>query len=382
MLKSLSILGFIMFMWSCANTPEKPKPSASEKKQAPRTFKIDYAQGFEVQNFEGYKILSITEAWPNADKTFTYLLQESEDIDISGMGYDYKIKVPIERLVVTSTTHIPALEALGILDHLVGFPNTNYISSNQARALIEQGQIKNVGQDQNLNTEVLLSLKPDVVVSFAVKGQNKSVESIKNANIPVLYNADWVESHPLGKAEWIKFFGLLFDKNDEAQKIFNTIKDEYEKAKALASKSQTKPSVISGALWKDQWYLPGGESWQAQLIADAHAEYLYADTNTSGSLSLSFERVLNDSQDAEYWIAPAQYTSYQQMLDQQKHYKKFNAFQNKNIYTFAKTKGQTGGVLYYELAPQRPDWVLKDLIHIFHPKLLNTYEPQFFKPLD
>ncbi|RRO12326.1 ABC transporter substrate-binding protein [Flavobacteriaceae bacterium 14752] len=381
MLRTLFLLGLVVMMWSCVNQPksETSKPTEQSK---PSAFKIDYAKGFEVQVFEGYKLLTITEAWPNADKTFTYLLQESEDINISSLGYDYKIKVPIKSLVVTSTTHIPALEALGVLDLLVGFPNTDYISSDQARSLIDQGEIKNVGQDQNLNTELLLSLQPDVLVSFAVKGQNKSVESIKKANIPVLYNADWVESHPLGKAEWIKFFGLLFGKNDKAQQIFNTIKTEYEKAKTLASESQTKPTVISGALWKDQWYLPGGNSWQAQLIADAHAEYLYAETDSSGSLSLSLESVLNDSQNAEYWIAPAQFTSYQQMSDQQKHYEKFKAFENKNIYTFAKAKGQTGGVLYYELAPQRPDWVLKDLIQIFHPELLTDYEPKFFKPLD
>ncbi len=381
MLRTLSILGFVILIWSCVNQPksETPKPIKQSK---PNAFKIDYAKGFKVQVFEGFKLLTITEAWPNADKTFTYLLQTSDSINLPKTDYDYKIKTPIKSIVVTSTTHIPALEALGVLDNLVGFPNTDYISSDKARNLINQGQIKNVGQDQNLNTELLLLLQPDVVVSFAVKGQNKSVESIKKANIPVLYNADWVEAHPLGKAEWIKFFGLLFDKNDKAQQIFNTIKTEYEKAKTLGSKSQTKPTVISGALWKDQWYLPGGDSWQAQLIADANAEYLYADTESRGSLSLSFESVLNDSQNAEYWIAPAQYTSYQQMVDQQKHYEKFKAFKDKNIYTFAKTKGQTGGVLYYELAPQRPDWVLKDLIQIFHPQLLTNYEPKFFKPLD
>lgn len=375
------LLGLVGVLLSCQNTPEKGKHEPLQTKTE-TAFKIDYAQGFEVQRFDGYTLLSITEAWPDADKTFTYLLQESEDIDINSLGYDYKIKVPIERIVVTSTTHIPSLEALDLLDHLVGFPNTDYISSEKARDLIEQDQIKNVGQDQSLNTEVLLSLQPDVVVSFAVKGQNKSLESIKKANIPVLYNADWVESHPLGKAEWIKFFGLLFNKNEEAKAIFDTIKTEYENAKALAAKSQSKPSVLSGALWKDQWYLPGGDSWQAQLIDDANANYLYKETETGGSLSLSFESVLNDSQNAEFWIAPAQFTSYQQMSDQQQHYEKFTAFKEKNIYTFAKTKGQTGGVLYYELAPQRPDWVLKDLIHIFHPELLDAYETKFFKPLD
>lgn len=381
MFKRLFLFGFFILAWSCLNQP-KEKTSTSQLSSNTSTITLDYAQGFKIQCFENYKLLTISEAWPNADKTFTYLLQTSDDKIFPKEEYDYKIKIPVERIVVTSTTHIPALEALGVLQHLVGFPNTDFISSDQARAMIDRGELKNVGQNQKLNTEIVLSLEPDVLVSFAVKGQNKTLESIKNANIPVLYNADWVESHPLGKAEWIKFFGLLFNKNQKAEKIFNEIKSNYENAKKLASKSTKMPSVISGALWKDQWYLPGGNSWQAKIIADANANYLYSETDSNGSLSFSLESVLENAQNAEHWVAPAQFTSYQNMLDQQSHYKKFKAFKDNNIYTFAKTKGKTGGVLYYELAPQRPDWVLKDLINIFHPKLLNDYENKFFKPLD
>jgi len=381
MLRTLSILGIVVLMWSCVNQPKAEESKNSEKSESSK-LKIDYATGFDVEVFDGYSLLKITQAWPDADRTFTYLLQDSENLNTLGLEYDYKIKVPVESIVVTSTTHIPSLEALGVLDLLIGFPNTDYISSKKARDLIDKGGIKNVGQDQSLNTELLLSLQPDVVVSFAVKGQNKSVESIKKANIPVLYNADWVEHHPLGKAEWIKFFGLLFDKVEKSQEIFDEIKVEYENAKALANQVDQKPSVLSGALWKDQWYLPNGESWQAQIIADANAEYVFRSTKGTGSLSLAFESVLEKAQNTDFWIAPAQYTSYQDMIEQQSHYQKFKAFRDKKVYTFASNKGETGGVLYYELAPNRPDWVLKDLIKILHPELLPTYESHFFKPLN
>lgn len=375
------LLALILIL-SCHDKAKKPKNIEKTITSQLDKFKIDYAKGFEVESFEDYYILKITEAWPGAEQDFTYILQKRGTSIDPKIPYDVKVEIPLQNIVVTSTTHIPSLESLGVLNQLIGFPNTNYISSPKTRQLIDNEKIKDIGQNQSFNTELLISLQPDAVVSFAVKGENKSLESLKKAGFPVLYNADWVEKHPLGKAEWIKFFGLLFDKVKKSQKLFDDIKNEYELAKRLASETDVQPSVISGALWKDQWYLPAGESWQAQIITDANAKYLYNDTEGTGSLSLAFESVLDKAQDADIWIAPAQYTSYQDMIEQQSHYKKFKAFRDQKVYTFASTQGETGGVLYYELAPNRPDWVLKDLIKIFHPDLLPDYKTHFYKPLN
>ena len=150
----------------------------------------------------------------------------------------------------------------------------------------------------------------------------------------------------------------------------------------MAKSAKTIPKVLSGAMYKDVWYLPGGKSWAAQFIYDANAEYFWQETTETGSLSLGWESVLEKTAKADYWIAPAQFTSYKQMQEASPHYQQFDAFKNKKIYTFSSTLGQTGGVLYYELAPQRPDLVLKDLIHILHPELLKEYTPHFFKPLE
>jgi iron complex transport system substrate-binding protein len=371
----------LLLIVSCKrNTDQKLEKAVTIEDES--YFNIEYAEGFEIKKLKDYYLVNIKEPWPDADQNYTYLLQHSEEKIKVDVEYDYKINIPVDDIVVTSTTHIPSLDTLDVLDKLVGFPNTNYISTIAARKLIDDGNIKDVGQNQSLNTELLIEMNPDVVVTFAVKGQNKGVESIKQAGIPVLYNADWVESHPLGKAEWIKFFGLLFNKTEEANSIFSGIKNEYEAAKKLAANSKQKPEVLSGALWKDKWYLPAGESWQSKIIEDANANYLYANTEGTGSLSLSLESVLNKGQKARFWIGPAQYTSYNEMIEQQPHYGKFKAFQDKNVYSFSSVKGANGGILYYELAPNRPDLVLKDLINIFHPKILPDYSNRFFKPLE
>ena len=295
--------------------------------------------------------------------------------------FDAVIGLPIERLIVTSTTHIPALEALGALDKLIGFPDTKYISSLPARERIKKGGIRELGQNNKLNSEITIALQPELVVGFAIDNENSSYGILEKANIPVVFNGDWVEQSPLGKAEWIKFFGVLLGKEKQADSIFNSIQKSYTEAKSLAAKAKVIPSVLSGALYKDVWYLPAGNSWAAQFIKDANGDYLYQNTDGTGSLSLGLESVLEGGSMADYWLSPSQFVSYQEMMDSNSHYQQFKAFQNKKVFTFANAKGPTGGLLYYELAPQRPDLVLKDMIKILHPELLPDYSPYFFTPL-
>ena len=343
---------------------------------------VEYATGFDIKDYKNYKILSVSQAWPGSTKTFKYaLLQKGQNLPDS-IKADATITIPIKTIVVTSTTHIPALELLGVEHTLKGFPNLNYISSPKTRALINTGKIEELGQNESINTERAINLNPDAVVSFGVEGENKSLNSLQRAQIPVLYNGDWTESSPLGQAEWIKFFAALYDKQSKADSIFNTIKNNYNALKEKALNTEAKPTVLSGAMFKDVWYLPKGDSWAAQLIADANAHYLYKNTTGTGSLSLSIEEVLNHAQKADFWVAPNAFESYQALENTNNAYTQFAASKNKTVYSFAATKGETGGMLYYELAPSRPDWVLEDLVSLFHPELAISKTSHFFKPLE
>ncbi|RRQ48221.1 ABC transporter substrate-binding protein [Maribacter algicola] len=382
-LKSIKIAYSVALLcfWGCKETP-KASQGAKNTVGVP----IQYAKGFTMEKSgPDITVLKITSPWPNAESKFTYALVPKDrlsTITLDKNAYDAIIGTPISNLVVTSTTHIPALESLGVLDKLIGFPDTKYISSKYARDLIDAGKIQELGNNESLNTEMVLELRPELVVGFSINAQNKTYNTLEQANIPVVYNGDWTEESPLGKAEWIKFFAPFFGKEHEAEQIFSKIAQDYHNAVNIAKTAETAPSVISGAMYKDVWYLPGGESWAAKFIHDANADYLWADTPGTGSLSLSWESVLEKGKNADFWIAPAQYTSYMELTNASEHYAQFDALQNRKIFTFSKTKGATGGVLYYELAPQRPDLVLKDLIHIFHPHLLPDHELFFFTPLE
>ena len=301
-MRPILIFCISLLLLSCKN--EEKKEVDSSFQEIGESLKIENAHGFTISNFDGYKILTVTNPWPNAEKSFKYLLVEDSSKVPSNIEFDKIINIPVKRIVLTSTTQIPSLEALDEVNALVGFPGLDYISSEKTRKLIDEDKIVELGKNEAINTEILITLKPDLVIGFAIDGNNKTYNTIEKAGIPVIFNGDWTEESPLGKAEWIKFFGVLFNKSEDAEAIYNTIAKNYKDAKQLAQSIDESPLVMAGSMYKDSWFVPYGNSWQAQFIKDANANYIYKDTYGSGSKALSFESVLNDAQNADFWIAP------------------------------------------------------------------------------
>ena len=357
----------------------------NEKNSVPfsaSTNSVKYAKGLEIYKYDGYSVMKITKPWPEATTGFTYILKEKNGIIPDSLKQFTVISVPIQSIVVTSTTHIPSLEMLNVENTLVGFPSTNFISSVKTRKRIDAGKIREVGNNESLNTEILIDMKPNVIVSFGINNSNPTIDNLQKSGLNVLINGDWTEQSPLGKAEWIKFFGALYGLDAKANTIFNIIENNYKDALALAEKTTLKPTVLSGAMFQDQWYVPQGESWVSVFLKDAKSNYLWKETKGFGSLSLPFETILDKAQNATFWIAPGDFSSLKQMSNSNPHYSEFSSFKNKKIYSYAINKGAKGGILYFELASARPDLVLKDLIKIFHPELLPNYQTFFFKKLE
>ena len=343
---------------------------------------IQYAKGLKIYKHLGFSIVKITNPWPEAQKSLTYILQEKNGIVPDSLKQFPVISIPIQSIVVTSTTHIPALELLGVENTLVGFPDTAYISSVKTRRLIDAGKVREVGVNENLNTEVLIDMKPDVIVGFGLNNSNPTLDNLQKSGLKVMLNGDWTEQTPLGKAEWIKFFGALYGLDSKANTLFSKIEKEYNSTLALAKKATTKPTVLSGAMYQKIWYIPQGESWVSLFLKDARSNYLWSNTKGIGSLTLPFEVILEKAKDADFWIAPGDYSSLKQMSESNPHYSQFDSFKNKKVYSYAVNKGEKGGILYFEWSPTRPDWVLKDLIKIFHPELLPHHKLFFFTKLE
>lgn len=372
----LLMLLLLVTLTGCKNDGPAAKNSKTKTANS-----VTHANGLQIYRYHGYSIVKVTNPWPDATESFTYILHKKGVTVPDSLKQYTAVQVPVQSVVVTSTTHIPSLEMLGVENTLKGFPNTDYVSSEKTRALIDAGKVKNVGQNESLNTEVMLDLMPDVVVGFSISSNNKTLRNMEKGGMKVLYNGDWTEQSPLGKAEWIKFFGALYGLDDKANKLFNDIETAYKDAQKLAEKTPSSPTVLSGAMYQDQWYMPQGSSWAALFIKDAHGSYLWADTQGTGSLNLPFEQVLDKAENADVWIGPSQFTSLQEMQAANPHYSQFRAFKKKEVYSFSSKKGAKGGILYYELAPNRPDLVLKDIIKILHPELLPNHALHFFEKL-
>ncbi|MDO5969818.1 ABC transporter substrate-binding protein [Flavivirga aquimarina] len=374
------LVTYTVLLSSCKEEKKQETISLNQSEGIKET--LSYAKGFSITNYKNYKKVIVNSAWPNSNKTFTYLLVKKGEKQPDHDANTKIIEIPIKTLVAVSTTNIPALEYLGVDNSLIGFPNTKYICSEKTRVRVDNGAIKDLGNDTSINIELLLELNPELVIGFSVNGINKKLDQIEKLGIPVVLDGAWTEQHPLGKAEWIKFIAAFYNKEKEADSIFKTIETDYLKAKAIAKTITRKPTIMSGSAFKDVWNVPGGKSFIAKYLEDANTDYIWKENNNNGSSQLNFENVLEKAQNAEFWIGAGNFDTKKQMLGNHKGYSVFDAYKNNKIYTYTKRKGAKDGLLYYELGTLRPDLILKDIIKIAHPKLLNDYETFFFKRLD
>jgi len=360
-LKKNLLVIIIIWIASCQQ-PEKPKRTGLQKQDS--YFK--YARHVSVQTFDGFKLLHIIKAYPGAPD-YKYVLKQKPARIPDSLSHWPVIEVPVKTLVVTSTTHLPALVMLHETGKLIGFPHTNYISNTELRQRVADGQITELGLGRRLNTEKLLALHPDVLVRFSSGSDPNNDLFLQNKGIPVIYNADWMEQTPLGRAEWLKLFGLLFQKERAADSIFNLIESRYNRIKRQIDSTLPKPLIFQGGIFGDKWFVPGGKSYAAQLIKDAGGQYMWEEDQHTGSVTLNFENVFLKLPKADIWLNPGLYHTKSEILNALPAAKDLKTFKTGRIYTYSLTKGTGGGILYFEESNAHPDRVLSDLFQIFHP---------------
>jgi iron complex transport system substrate-binding protein len=343
---------------------------------------IKYASGFRVSAVEEAKLVEVTYPFQGATSGYKYLLVQRGDSVPSHDQDTRVITIPLRSIVCTSTTHIPLLDYLGETDKLVGFPTTDYISSEKMRKRIDEGKIEELGVDKGLNLERMAMLKPDMVMGYTMSSDYGPFKKVEELGVPVVLNAEYLEKHPLGRAEWIKFLALFFNKEREADSVFNAIEKSYLETKALADGASVKPSVLSGIVYGDAWFMPGGQNYAAKLFKDAGCNYLWASDSSHGFLELSFESVYVKAREADLWIGVATFKTLEELKDSDHRYSKFKPFQQKHVYTYNARIGAKGGSEFLELGYLRPDFILKDLVKLAHPELLSDYALYFHKKLE
>lgn len=392
MSKNIFFFTFLLVvLLSCGdNKNYESRPSGSNPNESKKKFplEIKYASKFKVEEQHGYNVVTVLNPWQGASQNYVYVLgSETQKVPELKQFRQNKndiiqfVNTPIKSIVLTSTTFIPLLDQLKESETLKGFPGTDHISSEKVRKLIDEGKIKNLGTESHVNIERLIDLNPDALMDYAMQGENKSATLARNAGISVLYNADYLEKTPLGRAEWIKFAGLFLNKVEKADSIFNALENNYDSLKRLSSTASYKPTVYCGIMYGDIWFTPGGKNSSAQFLKDAQADYLWKDTPEEGSIKLSFEAVYEKAHNADFWIGTASFNTLQEIKNADDRYSHFQAFKEGNVYTYNAKTGAKGGLTFFELGYARPDLILADLIKILHPELLPQYDLYFYQKL-
>jgi iron complex transport system substrate-binding protein len=344
---------------------------------------LSYAKGFSISKGEGFWEIEVTQPWTGAEESFRYVVVE-ENEKIPEGDFDGVIQLPISKVILTSTTQIPHLDLLGESEKLIGFPQTDLISSKITRKLIGDGKVQDLGSGPAANPEMIIELDPDWIMISTLGDDLRYLELLETAGISAIINGEYVEQHPLGRAEWIKFTGVLLGKYEEAKIVFEQVEADYLQAMALANQIPEigKPTVLSGVMYQDIWYAPGRDSWGAQILKNAGGNYVFEDQAGTGSLQLNYEFVLEGAMESDFWIGSADFVSLEKMGEIEPRYQVIKAFQEGNVFTYTQKKGGTGGLEYFELGYMRPDLILKDLMKILHPNLLPDYELYFYKQLN
>lgn len=267
---------------------------------------------------------------------------------------------PFSRIVCLSSTHVACLSALGRQDAVAGVNGLRYLSDTVLRS---SAHVQEVG---DLDLEKVVAMKADLVVASG--GGMDDYSRLDAFGIPVIHLYDYMEQHPLARAEYIRLFGMLTGCAERADSVFRAVSDRYARAAAAAASAEQRPSVLVNIPYKDAWYLPGRDSYFARLISDAGAEVAGAQAGSASSL-MTVEKAFTLAGNASFWLHPGWCRTLDELKAAHPLFADFGVFGEGKVFNNILKAGPEGGNDYYESGAVRPDLVLEDLIHIFHPEL-------------
>ena len=347
----------------------------------PQKLSVAYASGFDVEYRNNYKIVTVTNPWQGAQEIFRYVLLQCGTPAPQGVE-GAVVEVPVKNIIAMSTTYLPTLEDLGLLDRLIGLDSYMWTTNPGVRTRIESGDIAEIGGGAAVNVELTLNLDPALVMTYGTGFADYDTHPVLlEAGIPVALNGDFVEQSPLGRAEWMKFIALFFNREADAAAQFDTVAMEYHAVAELTATLTERPSVLLGSVYNGAWYVAGGGSYMARLLADAGAAYLWSDEGDVGALPLDFESVYAVAAEAEFWLNPDNsfWFSVENVLDSDPRYGDFAPLKRGQMYNNNARVNENGGNAYYEEGAAHPERVLKDLVKILHPHLLPDHELRFYQ---
>jgi len=346
---------------------------------------VSHAKRFKIGHFDGYSQVSVLNPWQGARDIAQewYLFRSDEEIP-SFIDTMKVIRVPVKKVVCMSTTHLAMISALGEAGSVVGFSGTRFIFNDTLVQGVRRGEIREVGYEDNLNKELIVKLDPDLVMVYGIGSESSGyIGKLREMGVRVVYNADYLENDPLGKAEWIRFIGALFCKEEMADSIFAGIEKEYNKLKSYISvNTGERPKVLLGLPFRDTWYISPGNSYISTIVADAGGDYLWMDTESSESMPLGLENVYMKAISAGYWLNTGSAGTLSDIATIDERLTRLNCYKTGNVFNNNRRTGKEGGNDYWEGGSLNPHLILRDIAAILHPDLFEGHELIYYRRLN
>ncbi len=365
MKKFLGIIAVLVLLCACSSQGGKQLKSGTDSMEE---VTVKYATGFSVRDSADIRLVDV------GKKDHFALVHDAQAV----VPESYvKVKVPIERTICMTSLQLSNFTILDAHHVVKGITGTKNLFNEDIKARVKDGRIVKIGMEGEFDPEVVMAANPDVI--FISPSKRGGYDAIKEIGITLVPHLGYKELDPLGQAEWIKFIGMFIGKEKEAAEIFAGIESRYNELKEKAAKVEQRPTITSGEMHYGNWHAVGGKNYLAQIFRDAGADYVINDDETSGE-DLEFEKMYALSANADYWRILNSYQgdfSYEALKASEPRNEMFKAFKEKKV-IYCNMK-QTP---YYEIAPVKPDVLLKDFVAIFHPELVEKdYQPTFYRLL-
>lgn len=377
-LKYISIFIFIVLSGCNPGNKESGKSTTTGNE-------ISIAERLSLEHKDGWTEVKIIDPWQGANgvNQVYYLVKRGSPLP-EWMDSSAVIFVPVQKIICMSTTHVAMITALGVENSLAGVSGINFIYSPSIQRNAEKGLVADVGYEANINKELILKIAPDLIMIYGIGSESSGyLGKIKELGIRVIINADYLETDPLGRTEWIKLFGALYSKEKLADSLFNSEVDEYTNLKSFIVKNATfKPKVLLGLPFKDTWYISPGNSFMSNLISDAGGDYLWRETKSSVSMPYGIENVYIRGLKADYWLNIGSAKTRQEIINVDPRLSDLACFKNDNLYNNNKRITAKGGNDFWESGALHPHLLLKDIATLLHPEIFADHELTYYKKID
>ncbi len=366
-MKNILVICLVMGIAGCGTKIKSPSTRGITDIEL-KTDSTHYAVGFTISRNRHFTYMVVNNPWSPGDTLASYIITEDGCPD-SLPEATYVLRKMPGSIASLSATCLGMLKSLGKLNLVTAATDTKLIYDSTLCHRLHEGSLIDLGEASHINAEAIIAQAPDLVLKYIYETIDPADTKISRAGIPIAYNLEFMEPHPLGRAEWIKFVAAFTGDSELADSLFDAIEKNYLYYSTLAQEMQEKPVILDGASYKGVWYAAGGHSFPAQLYQDAGAIYCWEEDSSRGSIPMSIESVIETQHRADLWVVSTS-ANRDQLLAMESRYSLIDCFREGKTYHFGKRINRYGGLDYFESGVTRPDILLQDLISVIHPDLL------------